>query len=130
MAIGAVIGVVLGKNPHHGFEFAAGVDLQSTLVAELQLFLRRGSGETFVDGTWCRSDLDNVDFIDIGAITGSQPQLAQLVPTFDPAKDDVLVYGQKVQLLLAAWPPGKYTELGTRLILGLFRQCLLEVATA
>eukprot|EP00434_Breviolum_minutum_P027646 symbB.v1.2.024453.t1/scaffold2319.1/size82456/2 len=54
-------------------------------------------------------------------------QLAQLVPTFDPAKDDVLVYGQKVQLLLAAWPPGKYTELGTRLILGCSGSAFLKL---
>ena len=54
-------------------------------------------------------------------------QLAQLVPTFDPAKDDVLVYGQKVQLLLAAWPSGKYTELGTRLILGCSGSAFLKL---
>ena len=45
-------------------------------------------------------------------------QLAVLVPTFDPAKDDVLVYSQKVQLLIQAWPEGRWTELATRLILG------------
>ena len=45
-------------------------------------------------------------------------QLAILVPTFDPSKDDVQVFSQKVNLLLNAWPEGKYTELATRLILG------------
>ena len=45
-------------------------------------------------------------------------QLALLVPSFDPAKDDVMVYSQKVQLLLQAWPEGRWTELATRLILG------------
>jgi hypothetical protein len=44
-------------------------------------------------------------------------QLAILVPSFDPAKDDFQVYQQKVALLLEAWPVGKYTELATRLIL-------------
>ena len=51
--------------------------------------------------------------------TGLVPnQLAVLVPTFDPAKDDVMVYSQKVQLLIQAWPDGRWTELATRLILG------------
>ena len=45
-------------------------------------------------------------------------QLAMLVPTFDPSKDDLTVYSQKVSLLLASWPEGKYNELATRLILG------------
>eukprot|EP00435_Cladocopium_sp_Y103_P018806 s1370_g4.t1 len=44
-------------------------------------------------------------------------QIAALVPTFDPSKDDLQVYSQKVFLLLEAWPEGKYTELATRLIL-------------
>ena len=44
-------------------------------------------------------------------------QLATLVPTFDPSKDDLNVYQQKVALILEAWPPGKHTELATRLIL-------------
>lgn len=43
---------------------------------------------------------------------------AILVPTFDPSRDDVQVYSQKVNLLLNAWPENKYTELATRLILG------------
>ena len=44
-------------------------------------------------------------------------QLAILVPSLDPGKDDLQVYQQKVALLLEAWPVGKYTELATRLIL-------------
>ena len=45
-------------------------------------------------------------------------QLASLVPTFDPAKDDLTDYTKKVQLLMNMWPDGKWTELATRLILG------------
>ena len=44
-------------------------------------------------------------------------QLANLVPTFDPSKDDMNIYQQKVELVLAAWPKTKITELTTRLIL-------------
>ena len=44
-------------------------------------------------------------------------QLAILVPSFDPSKDDLQVYQQKVQLVLAVWPAGKISELITRLIL-------------
>ena len=50
--------------------------------------------------------------------TGVNNQLASLVPTFDPAVDDLLIYQQKVQLVTAAWPKTKLTELATRLILG------------
>ena len=56
-----------------------------------------------------------------GTATGSSlvpNQLAALVPTYDPSKDDLQVYCQKVELLTATWPEGKYTELATRLILG------------
>ena len=45
-------------------------------------------------------------------------QLSSLVPTFDPATDDLVIYQQKVELVLAAWPKGKLQELVTRLILG------------
>ena len=39
--------------------------------------------------------------------SGTVPnQLAILVPSFDPSKDDLQVYTQKVELLLTAWPPG------------------------
>ena len=44
-------------------------------------------------------------------------QLAYLVPSFDPSKDDLQLYQQKVQLVLAVWPPSKLSELITRLIL-------------
>lgn len=56
-----------------------------------------------------------------GTATGSTlvpNQLAALVPTYDPSKDDLQVYCQKVELLTATWREGKYTELATRLILG------------
>ena len=35
---------------------------------------------------------------------GVSNQLASLVPTFDPAKDDMVMYQQRVELVLAAWP--------------------------
>eukprot|EP00435_Cladocopium_sp_Y103_P017750 s3593_g4.t1 len=44
-------------------------------------------------------------------------QLAYLVPSFDPSKDDVQIYAQKVQLVLSVWPAAKISELITRLIL-------------
>lgn len=45
-------------------------------------------------------------------------QLSSLVPTYDPSKDDLQVYTQKVELLVSAWPESKYGELVTRLVLG------------
>ena len=50
--------------------------------------------------------------------TGVSNQLASLVPSFDPATDDLLVFQQKVQLVTTAWPKNRLTELITRLILG------------
>ena len=44
-------------------------------------------------------------------------QLASLVPTFDPSKDDMQTYKQKVEIVLGAWPKSRITELTTRLIL-------------
>ena len=44
-------------------------------------------------------------------------QLWSLVPSFDPAKDSLEIWTQKVELLVGAWPPQKLTELATRLIL-------------
>ena len=44
-------------------------------------------------------------------------QLSQLVPSFDPAVDSVEAWGQKISILLAAWPPGKLQELATRIVL-------------
>ena len=38
-------------------------------------------------------------------------QLANLVPTFDPSKDEIVDYTKKVQLLMNMWPEGKWTEL-------------------
>ena len=54
-------------------------------------------------------------------------QIAALVPTFDPSKDDLQVYTQKVSLLLEAWPAGKYTELVTRLILNCSGSAFLKL---
>ena len=44
-------------------------------------------------------------------------QMAQLVPSFDPSKDDLEQYKQKVELLSEIWPENKVNELITRLIL-------------
>ena len=48
---------------------------------------------------------------------GVSNQLATLVPSFDPSKDDLQIYQQKVELVLGAWPSSRITELVTRLIL-------------
>ena len=44
-------------------------------------------------------------------------QMAMLVPSFDPSKDDMTTYQQKVEMLSQVWPPKKMPELVTRLIL-------------
>ena len=44
-------------------------------------------------------------------------QLSTLVPSFDPSKDDMQTYQQKVEIVLGAWPKSRITELTTRLIL-------------
>ena len=49
---------------------------------------------------------------------GVSNQLSTLVPSFDPGVDDVTIYGQKVELVYAAWPKSRTAELVTRLILG------------
>eukprot|EP00435_Cladocopium_sp_Y103_P012399 s2062_g3.t1 len=49
--------------------------------------------------------------------TGVVNSLTTLVPTFDPSKDSLKIYQQKVELVLAAWPKTKITELVMRLIL-------------
>lgn len=54
-------------------------------------------------------------------------QLSALVPSFDPSKDDLQVYTQKVGLLVEAWPAGKYTELVTRLILNCSGSAFLKL---
>ena len=48
---------------------------------------------------------------------GVSNQLAMLVPTFDPASDNVDIWSSKVHLLLEAWSETKIVELATRLIL-------------
>ena len=53
-----------------------------------------------------------------GSEAGTVPnQLATLVPSCDPSKDDLEQYTQKVELLCDVWPSTKYNELVTRLIL-------------
>ena len=54
--------------------------------------------------------------LEVNAATSNH--LANLVPTFDPAKDDLDQYSQKVELLSQIWPSGKINELLARLILG------------
>ena len=54
-------------------------------------------------------------------------QLASLVPSFDPSKDDLQTYANKVSLLAEAWPAGKYTELVTRLILNCTGSAFLKL---
>eukprot|EP00435_Cladocopium_sp_Y103_P014769 s1455_g3.t1 len=50
--------------------------------------------------------------------TSSVPtQLTTLVPSFDPAKDDLEQYVQKIEMLAEIWPAEKLNELATRLIL-------------
>ena len=44
--------------------------------------------------------------------------LSILVPSFDPAVDNVEIWTNKVELLLSAWPANKIQELATRLVLG------------
>ena len=44
-------------------------------------------------------------------------QLAFVVPSFGPSKDDTQTYKQKVEIVLGSWPKGRITELTTRLIL-------------
>ena len=44
-------------------------------------------------------------------------QLATLVPSFDPATDNVEIWASKIELLQSAWPPEKMLELATRIVL-------------
>ena len=44
-------------------------------------------------------------------------QLAALVPSYDPAKDDITIFQQKVELLVETWPSNRMIELATRLVL-------------
>ena len=53
--------------------------------------------------------------------------LAALVPSFDPAKDDLVAYTQKVQLLVGMWPDQRWTELATRLILNCSGSAFLKL---
>ena len=53
-----------------------------------------------------------------GSIGGSTSNLSYLVPSYNPASDDLVVWSQKVELLAGAWPEEKMTELIARLIMG------------
>lgn len=55
-------------------------------------------------------------------------QLALLVPSFDPAKDDLLIYQQKVELLTATWPEGQTHRVGDTFGVEHDGYCLSEVA--
>ena len=68
-----------------------------------------------------------------GTTTGVSHQLATLVPSFNPGTDDLVIYKQKVELLLSAWPKDKNPELITRLVLNCqgqpFRSCNYTTAS-
>ena len=61
-----------------------------------------------MQGTSDGSEQGTVESTPSGTVTN---QLALLVPAFDPGKDDLQVYQQKVALSLEAWPSNRYTEL-------------------
>ena len=44
-------------------------------------------------------------------------QLASLVPSFDPATDNVEIWASKIELLQSAWSQDKMLELATRIVL-------------
>lgn len=53
----------------------------------------------------------------VASETAINNHLWSLVPTFDPSKDSLEIWTQKVELLVGAWPQQKLGELATRLIL-------------
>ncbi|CAL1139313.1 unnamed protein product [Cladocopium goreaui] len=82
-----------------------------TILAACEKDLERfGGGEgEFLPGTATAASTDGN--------TASSNHMATLVPTFDPSKDDLEQYTQKVELLSEIWPATKINELITRLIL-------------
>ena len=54
-----------------------------------------------------------------GSGVGGSNYMSNLVPTFDPAKDDFEQSIQKVELLTEIWPKEKSNELITKLIFGI-----------
>ena len=52
-----------------------------------------------------------------GNTATSSHHMASLVPSFDPSKDDLEQYTQKIELLSTIWPEGKLNELIARLML-------------
>ena len=79
--------------------------------------VREIQGIKFTAGSTCQVEMERSPTTGAEVSNMVPNQIAALVPTFDPSKDDLQVYSQKVMLLLDAWPVGKYTELTTRLIL-------------
>ena len=49
--------------------------------------------------------------------TATSNNMATLVPSYDPSKDDLEQYTQKVELLAEIWPSTKINELIARLVL-------------
>ena len=95
---------------------------QFTLVAELSADCREHPGT--IDKMVFVVDGENEPRASASATTstlesgsGSNSGLNFLVPSFDPGKDDLLVYSQKVELLSNAWPESRIAELIARLIL-------------
>ena len=62
--------------------------------------------------------------------TGVSTQLTTLVPTFDPSKDSLQIYKQKVELLLAAWPEDENHRAGDEAHPQLPGQCILQTPVA
>ena len=54
--------------------------------------------------------------LDVGTASSGN-QLAALIPTFDPAVDNVEQWSQKIELLTQVWPESRLSELATRIIL-------------
>ena len=52
-----------------------------------------------------------------GSTAHVSSQLTTLVPSFDPSKDELEQYVQKIEMLTEIWPAEKLNELATRLIL-------------
>ena len=91
--------------------FGAASVIPLTLVAELPTFVAPGDTSS-LEVTMAQTNGDPSE----GTATISN-QMAQLVPSFDPSKDDLEQYKQKVELLSEIWPENKVNEMITRLIL-------------
>eukprot|EP00435_Cladocopium_sp_Y103_P010407 s1891_g2.t1 len=76
-------------------------------ISQIQGILRTSRGDVMSQTSGETTESTNV----------VSTQLATLVPSFDPAKDDLEQFTQKVELLSEIWPASKMNELITRLIL-------------